>query len=366
MASWTQNKGLCKVLLLCISWYLVSSTNNIIGKTVLTHFPYPMTMTMVQLLTITVLSGPLFDMWGIRRFVDIPWDYYCKLILPLAFGKFMASVFSHVSIWKVPVSYAHTVKATMPLFTVILSRVIMGEKQTYKVYLSLVPIISGVAVATLTEISFDMVGLVCALVSTAGFSLQHIFSKKVLKDTSVHHLRLLHILGRLALFMFLPVWLYTDFWTLTQNKKALVHQDYRIMALLFIDGLLNWLQNIIAFSLLHLVTPLTYAVANCSKRIFVIGASLFLLGNPVTSMNVVGMLMAIFGVLFYNKAKYDQRHSEMKETVLPLSQKIKNPDKIVYSTNGGYANGYSDINGVNNNYSYNSRTIRSKGNLLFS
>lgn len=67
------------------------------------------------------------------------------------------------------------------------------------------------------------------------------------------------------------------------------------------DGVLNWLQNILAFSVLSLVTPLTYAVASASKRIFVIAISLFILGNPVTWMNILGMVMACCGVLCYNR-----------------------------------------------------------------
>lgn len=102
------SKEVVSVAFLCCIWYVVSSGSNVVGKTLLNQFPYPMTVTMVQLLSIAIYSGPFFNLWGVRRFVDISWPYYFKLIVPLALGKFIGSVFTHVSLWKVPVSYTHT------------------------------------------------------------------------------------------------------------------------------------------------------------------------------------------------------------------------------------------------------------------
>ncbi|XP_067636639.1 solute carrier family 35 member E1 homolog isoform X2 [Eurosta solidaginis] len=260
----------------------------------------------------------------------------------------------------------------MPLFTVILTRLLFREKQPTLVYLSLVPIITGVGIATVTEISFDMIGLISALVSTMGFSLQNIFSKKVLKDTGMHHLRLLHLLGKLALILFLPIWLFADSYKVIQHP-AIIGLDYRVIALLFTDGVLNWLQNIIAFNVLSLVTPLTYAVASASKRIFVIAVSLLILGNPVTLLNCAGMALAIFGVLCYNRAK---QMSRATETLLPLTQnhRIKyeplktNLDPYyqgtMSSSENGFANKRTDKQYSNKQTPAVPNSLLAKGNLL--
>lgn len=106
----TSRRQVFSVVFLCIIWYIVSSSNNVIGKMVLNEFPFPLTVTIVQLTSIACYSGPFFNVWGVRKYVDIPWKYYLKYIVPLALGKFFASVSSHISIWRVPVSYAHTGK----------------------------------------------------------------------------------------------------------------------------------------------------------------------------------------------------------------------------------------------------------------
>lgn len=116
--------------------------------------------------------------------------------------------------------------------------------------------------------------------------------------------------------------------------KSSAEMSYYILGLLFLDGILNWFQNIIAFSVLSIVTPLTYAVASASKRIFVIAVTLLVLGNPVTWLNIFGMTMAIFGVLCYNKAKYNQRVEKQKETILPKYHNLTQNGNSSFMVNG--------------------------------
>lgn len=92
--------------LLCAAWYVASSASNVVGKVALSSFPFPVTVSMVQLLCTAACSAPALAACGVRRAVWPPG--YWRRLLPLALAKFLTTVCSQVSIWKVPVSYAHT------------------------------------------------------------------------------------------------------------------------------------------------------------------------------------------------------------------------------------------------------------------
>ncbi len=63
----------------------------------------------------------------------------------------------------VTVSFTETVKSSAPAFTVLISRVLIGEVTGLFVNLSLLPVMGGLALCSANELSFNAAGFVSAI-----------------------------------------------------------------------------------------------------------------------------------------------------------------------------------------------------------
>ncbi|MED6219824.1 Palmitoyl-protein thioesterase 1 [Stylosanthes scabra] len=134
-------------------WYLFNIYFNIYNKQVLKVYHFPVTVTLVQFAVGTVLVS---FMWGLNLYKR-PKITGAQLaaILPLALVHTLGNLFTNMSLGKVAVSFTHTIKAMEPFFSVVLSAMFLGEMPTPWVVGSLVPIVGGVALASVTEASFN-------------------------------------------------------------------------------------------------------------------------------------------------------------------------------------------------------------------
>eukprot|EP00794_Sanderia_malayensis_P008153 gene8153-9025_t len=210
----------------------------------------------------------------------------------------------------------------MPIFTVFITRLVFKESQTWLTYVSLLPIIVGVGIATITELSFDMFGMSMAVFATLVFALQNLYTKEAIKNLRLNHLHLLTRIAHISFIIVVPFWILTDSKNIYNDGNLLFYDNkLDFFTKLGLSGLINFAQNIMAFSVLNLLTPLSYSVASATKRVLVIAVSIVTLKNPVTLFNLLGMLLAVFGVFLYNRTKYMERQRRLKAVILPYSEK---------------------------------------------
>ena len=69
-----------------------------------------MTLCMVQLLVMNVFLGPTLALLDVPPAPHFTRRFFVRRLAPLAAGKLLATLSAHLSILKVPVSYAHTGK----------------------------------------------------------------------------------------------------------------------------------------------------------------------------------------------------------------------------------------------------------------
>lgn len=292
-------------------WYAFNIVYNISNKKVLNWFPLPWFVSWVQLLIGVLYVLPLWGL-GLRSKPKVPAEAL-RTLLPISLGHVTGHVATVVSLGAVAVSFTHVVKSLEPFVNVVASAAFLGSVFPFPVYASLLPVVGGVIMASVSEVSFTWLGFLSAMGSNFAFTARNVFSKLSMnkpKGENMGAANLFAVLSIMSTILLAPVALIVDHpWKLAKAWKAAtvgataVVSGPKLLAAIFISGLFFYLYQEVAFKALDSVHPVTHAVANTVKRVVIIVTSVFVFQNPITKNNAFGSAIALFGVLLYSIAK---------------------------------------------------------------
>merc|ERR1719217_1426787 len=259
--SWVQQG---KLVSLIFGWFFMNVMYNISNKRCLNAFPMPWMMSLTSLF---VGIPWLMLLWGtgVRKAPVLKPDA-AKTLIPIGFAHALGHAGSVIALGAGAVSFAQTVKAAEPVFTCVLSYLVLGTVFKWQVYASLLPIIGGVSLASLKELSFTWKALYGALLSNVAFASRAVLSKLTMSEPVGENMTPANLYGVVT------PWLIKN---------------------IAINGLYYYLYNEIAFITLNQVAPITHSICNTVKRIAIIVATCLVFRNPMSRIGAIGSSIAI-------------------------------------------------------------------------
>merc|ERR1712146_223777 len=191
------------------------------------------------------------------------------------------------------VSFAQIVKAAEPVFAAATNALLLKDIDHPMVYAALLPIISGVGLASLKEMSFTWTALIAASLANQSAAFKNVVSKGVMKKPWAKGLgpqNTYSVVNILALIATLPFVAFFDAKDFVPVWESIVAAGNSAAAIKYsvLSGLAFYLYNEASFLCLSRLSPVTHSVANSLKRVVIIIASCIVFRNPMSLEGAIG------------------------------------------------------------------------------
>jgi len=313
--------GVDVALLLCFAfWYLGNYYYNISNKLALTAAGgaagFPMTIATLQLGVGVIYALFMWLAPDGRQRPEISFKDYCKT-LPvgaMTAGAHAASVFA---LSAGSVSFAQIVKASEPAFAAVIATYFYSAKISKAKWLSLIPVIGGVCLASLGELNFAMGALVTASIANIFAAIKGNENAKLMKTDGLSD-RIGSVGNQFALttinaFLFtLPVMLLLEGSKLGEFMMLLKTSSI-LKTNLLASGLWFYLYNELATLTIKKTNAVTQSVANTAKRVIVIIVVALVMQESLTPLKLIGSGIGVGGVFLYSiidKLVADRKNKE--------------------------------------------------------
>ena len=312
-------KKLRATALLMGLWYSLSVAYNIYSKKALNLAPQlAWTTAWLQLALGLLYVMPLWTT-GIRTPPQVSVKDLRTSILPIACWHALVHVGGVISMSAGAVSFTYIVKATEPAVSAILSAVVLQSFLPLPVYMTLIPVIAGVSLASVSELSFTWKSFGYAMMSNVASASRGIVGKQSMNHRVGKHVTATNlyalltilatlILGPITLVLEGKYWI-PSFQQLQQQGKLTSYILQTTLA-----ALTYYTYNEVAFMALDHISPISHALASTLRRVFIITSSMLVFGNQMTPVGLVGTTMAVIGTLLYSATKQHYKNKNDDKT----------------------------------------------------
>jgi len=311
------------------AWYALNVVYNIVNKKVLNVLPAPLIVGSIQF-GVGALYCAIVWLLKFRPCPSLT-DDGKKAVVTVGAYHMLGQLATMIALGAGPVSFAHIVKAVEPFFSAMVSGLYFKKWMPPQVYATLIPVVGGVGYACLKEINFSWLAFGAALSSNLFFALRAVLSKSALQSgakvgTNLSAPNMFGLVTMAAFLISVPVALFQEgsgFLSLWSGAVEQVDSKLQLIRAIFVSGLFHYLNNEVMYMALGSVHPVTLAVGNTMKRVFILVASVLVFRNPITVKAGIGSAVGVSGVLLYSLTK--QRYESLEKEALAAKGNERSP-----------------------------------------
>ncbi|XP_004295729.1 PREDICTED: probable sugar phosphate/phosphate translocator At3g11320 [Fragaria vesca subsp. vesca] len=291
---------------LITAWYSSNIGVLLLNKFLLTNygFKYPIFLTLCHMLACSLLSYIAIAWLKVVPMQSIRSRVQFMKISSLGFIFCLSVVGGNISLRYLAVSFNQAVGATTPFFTAVFAYLMTLKKEGWLTYVTLIPVVTGVIIASGGEPSFHFFGFMMCIIATAARALKSVLQGILLSSEAekLNSMNLLMYMGPVACVILLPAALFMEE-NVVGIAIALARDDVSIVWYLIFNSALAYFVNLTNFLVTKHTSPLTLQVLGNAKGAVAVVVSILIFRNPVSVTGMMGYGLTVTGVILYSEAK---------------------------------------------------------------
>ena len=215
-------------------------------------------------------------------------------------GNAVGNLATNASYAAVSSSMTQAIKSFEPIFTFTLFIIVNQSCQTFTLQIlsSIILMSVGVCMFVVGDTSFNLWGVIAALCANMGFPIRNVYLKR-LSDAWESPLQKYGVMSLCSVVPLLP---------LVIIKILITHGtvNFGLQGAL-VSSTFHFVYNTASITVLKSVDPVTHAILNLCKRVFVIMANVIYFSSYLSLIMAIGLILLIIGLYLYSQKNKDKQ-----------------------------------------------------------